>query len=187
MNLSEYLDPKQFPLTTVTRYSPDDQVMMDHFNWGTSQEALENGSEFTAEEKARHFELEAKSKVWRDIIRQIKEGTGASETQLAVTTKKQVYKTKHARGPAAIKPGAWYQSPGLFPMTTRGHYTLKTQIRMDKYNLKSLRKALEKKTCFLTDNRIRAEFEELRFKEVYWDKLVAGPKSRKPKQKMLAF
>ena len=60
MTITEYLDPKRFPLTTQGYKDPKDQLLMDAFNYDQMKEHLDNGGSFTDEEKQWFVEFEEK-------------------------------------------------------------------------------------------------------------------------------
>lgn len=61
MTITEYLDPKRFPLTTQADYEPKEQLMMDAFNYDQLKEYLED-----------HQPTEHQAKLFAELAEKIK-------------------------------------------------------------------------------------------------------------------
>ena len=70
MSPSDYLDPKQFPLSTQKGLNLNQQMMIDAFNLDELRQAIEYGESLDDDQKAVLEELETKVKSWKSIVRE---------------------------------------------------------------------------------------------------------------------
>ena len=73
-----------------------------------------------------------------------------------------------------------YINPAVFPMTTRGHYSVDTQVEMDMFNLHNARQMLEQGYQMTPEDQKR--LAELEAKESHWEEVLAQLKQRKQGQ-----
>ena len=70
MSPSDYLDPKQFPLSTQGGLELNQQMLIDAHNLDQLREAIRLGEPLDDEQKAVLEELETKYKSWKSIVRE---------------------------------------------------------------------------------------------------------------------
>ena len=74
--------------------------------------------------------------------------------------------------PSAVNPWAWYQSAALFPLTTRGWYSLDDQLEMDWFNMVGLSQAIEDGCHTIRTEADRALYLELAFKTARAERII---------------
>ena len=80
MTLSEYMDPRRFPLTTQVGQTPRLQFMIDAVNLEQLHEYLADGVTPTEEQWHRLSELEEKAKVRPGLLAQLGEADPSEPT-----------------------------------------------------------------------------------------------------------
>ncbi len=72
MTLAEYMDPERFPLTTQKGLRPEQQLMIDAFNYDDVRTDREEGREVRPEDAALVAELEAKNAARAEVMAELR-------------------------------------------------------------------------------------------------------------------
>ena len=72
MTAAEYMDPKRFPLTTLGKLTPPQQMLIDAVNYDGGVIMVERGETMDAEQAVRWAELQEKHAHYAEVAAEIK-------------------------------------------------------------------------------------------------------------------